>query len=44
MMLKLNIRTIGENDVEGSLGASYGVRFGNVTVIIVVDDSVRILR
>ena len=44
MMFKLDIQAISENDVEGSLGAGYGVRFRNMTVIIVVDDSVRILR
>ena len=43
MMFKLHIRAISENNVEGSLGVGYGVRFRNMTVIIVVDDT-RILR
>jgi hypothetical protein len=44
MMFKLDIRAIGENNVEDSLGASYGVRFKTMAVIIVVDDSVHILQ
>ena len=43
-MFKLDIRIIGENDVEDGFGAGYGVRFRNVAVIIVVDDSIRILQ
>jgi hypothetical protein len=41
MMFKLNIRAIGKNDVEDNLGTGYDVRFRNVAVIIVLDDSIR---
>ena len=44
MMLKLNNQAIGENDVECGVGAGYGVRFGNTTVIIVINNSVCILQ
>jgi hypothetical protein len=43
MMLKVDLRAIHKDGLEGGLGVGYGDGLGYATIFVLVDDSVRIL-